>query len=106
MTEKELQKSVIKDFWNWVQEHKDDVAVQFCNEKECWLYIGFDRDTLDSFTENWQGECEEYGCPAKIQMNDICVDMKEILGGYGFTMRTVWDARPVGIEDELGSNFL
>jgi len=106
MTEKELQKSVINDFWNWVKAFKDNVSVLFCNEKECWLYIGFDRDTLDSFTENWQEVCEEYGCPATVQMNDICIDMEKILGGYGFTMQSVWNARPAGIEDKCGSNFL
>lgn len=106
MTDKELQKSVIDDFWGWIGKHKDDVCVQFYNEKECWLYLAHNREILDSFTHEFQVFCEEGGCPAAIMMNCICIELSEILGGYGFTMQEAWDMRPAGIENELGENIL
>ncbi|CAB1243662.1 conserved protein of unknown function [Ruminococcaceae bacterium BL-6] len=106
MTDKELEKSVIDDFWGWVQKYKDDVYVQFYSEKDCFFYVGFDKETLYSFTDHWQELCEEGGCPATIQTNGICFDLQDVIGGYGFTMQEAWDARPVGIENKLGSNIL
>lgn len=106
MTDKELQESVISDFWDWIKKHEDYVYVQFDSEKNCYLYVGFDRETLDSFTSEWQGLCEEGGCPASVQMNGICFELQDILGGYGFTMKEAWDSRPAGIEEEIGGHIL
>lgn len=105
MTDSELCRSVIEDFWNWVQKNKDDVAIEFHERKKLYLYVAFDREALNSFTSEYQAFCEEGGCPSEIQMNDICIDAEKILGGYGFTMQDVWNARPAGIENELGKNI-
>ena len=99
----EFERNIISDFWNWTEKNQQYVDVQFRDNDNFWLYIGFDEDTLNSFTDEWQGLCEEGGCKCKIMMTCLCFDMKTIMGGYGFTMTELWENRPKGIEDVLGS---
>ena len=101
----ELQMGEIESFWDWVKEHKDDVFVDFYDEEHFYLYLPFDYEILNAFTDQYQYFCEETGCPCKIGMTGICIRVKEIEGGYGFTMTDLWENRPDGIEDTLGKNL-
>lgn len=101
----EFQMGEIEAFWEWVLEHKDDVAVDFYDNEHFYLYLSFDPGMLNAFTEQYQWNCEERGCPCRIGMNGLSIPVKEIEGGYGFTMTDLWENRPEGIEDEIGENL-
>lgn len=101
----EFAKSQIQSFWNWISEHRDDVDIQYLGENKMLLYIPFDYDMLNEFTNRYQYDCEEGGCTCTIQTNGLCVDLKTLEGGYGFSMQDLWNGRPNGIEDLLGVNI-
>ena len=100
-----VAQSNIKDFWEWIAEHSDDVGVQFMDDDRFYLYIAFDHDILEEFTNRYQYHVEEGGCSCLIQTNGLCFDLRNLEGGYGFTMKELWDNRPKGIEDTLGGNL-
>lgn len=102
---RESQMGEIESFWAFVQEHKEDVFVDFYDEEHFYLYLPFDHGILNAFTDQYQYYCEETGCPCKIGMSGICIHVNEIEGGYGFTMANLWENRPDGIENGLGKNF-
>lgn len=102
MNKNESYKNESKIFWEWISAHKDYVVVEFNGEDKCFLYIGFDEDTLNDFTEMWQYRIEERGTNCKIMMNCLCFKLFNIEGGFGFTMQELWNDRPKGIEDILG----
>ena len=95
----------IHEFWGWINERKEDVGVQYLDENNFWLYMAFDHDMLNEFTDRYQYHCEEGGCQCLMQMNSLCFNVVDLEGGYGFTMKELWDNRPEGIEDILGANI-
>lgn len=101
----EFAKNQIQSFWDWILEYRDDVDIQYLGENRMLLYIPFDHDMLNEFANRYQYDCEEGGCACTIQTNGLCIDLKTIEGGYGFTMQDLWDNRPNGIEALLGANI-
>lgn len=102
MTKKEFASEEIKSFWTWISENKDYVGVQYNNNTQFWLYIGFDQATLNSFTNQYQHLLEEYGFDCTMTMTAITFDVTKMENGYGFTMDELWENRPTNIENTLG----
>lgn len=100
-----FQNDVIQSFWDWIEEHKEYVFVQYYDENNCFLFIAHEHEIIEEFTNRYQYDCEENGCDAKLQMNSICFDLRDIESGYGFSMKELWDNRPAGIEDSFGNWF-
>lgn len=101
----EFERNEIQIFWKWIEAHKDDVGIQYNSEKDFWLFLAQDHDILDKFTTDFQGFCEEGGLPCRLTLTCIVIDVAELEGGYGFTMKELWDNRPEGIENTLGANI-
>ena len=92
----EFEMDEINAFWKFVEEHSESVSVEFCNEDHFYCFVEFDEGTLDDFTSRYQFECEEGGVDCTMMMNYICFNVKDLEGGYGFTMQQLWDHRPAG----------
>lgn len=101
----EFEMREIEAFWDWVKEHKDDVDISFYDDEHFYLYLPFDAEMLNAFTDQYQWHCEESGCPCKIGMNGLSIPVNRLECGYGFTMTDLWENRPDGIEDTLGKNL-
>ena len=101
----EFQMKEIESFWDWIKENKENVDLQYIDENRFYLYLPFDCDMLNEFTNKFQYFCEEGGLPCEITTTDIVITVDDIEGGYGFTMTDLWENRPDGIENELGENL-
>lgn len=88
---------VINEFWEWCKDNQENIIVDLHGD-DLYLYLEFDRDVLNSFVDEFQGFVEECGLDCNLQMNGICIDVKNIMGGYGFTMKELWKNRPNDIE--------
>ena len=89
--------NVINEFWEWCKDNQENIIVDLHGD-DLYLYLEFDRDVLNSFVDEFQGFVEECGLDCILQMNGICIDVKNIMGGYGFTMKELWKNRPNDIE--------
>ena len=101
-----LDTDTMKDFWDWIAEHCDDVGVQYIDDTQTfYLYVAFGHDISNAFTERYQYQCEDGGCPCKMSMNGLCFNVSDLEGGCDFTMKDLWEARPAGIENTTGANI-
>ena len=89
--------NVINEFWEWCKDNQENIIVDLHGD-DLYLYLEFDRDVLNSFVDEFQGFVEESGLDCILQMNGICIDVKNVMGGYGFTMKELWKNRPNDIE--------
>ena len=101
----EFERNEIASFWEWISDHKEYVDVQYIDKDRFYLYVALEHDILEEFIDQYQGTCEEGGCKCLLQVNGLCFDIAALEGGYGFTMKELWDSRPDGIEDLLGGSL-
>lgn len=81
----------------WVDNHNGTYTCTECGEMHrdtLYLYLALEHDIINAFTDEFQGSVEEHGLDCMLQMNGICIDVENIMGGYGFTMNELWENRP------------
>lgn len=101
----EFEMREIEAFWDWIKKNKENIDLQYIDENRFYLYLPFDSDMLNEFTDQFQHFCEGGGLPCEITTTEIVITVDDIEGGYGFTMTDLWENRPNGIEDTLGKNL-
>lgn len=92
----EFQKDIIDDFWKWILEHQDnETVVEYDTENNLCIWVDF--CDLDDFTEQYVADSES-ALQSVLFNGHVCIEMNDILGGYGFTMEDVWSYRPSSLE--------
>lgn len=88
----DLQRDTINEFWKWVLEHKDsDTTVDHDGEGNLCIWIDF--EDLGDFTEQYVSDSENT-LQIALYNGYVCVEVSDILGGYGLNMDDVWVHRP------------
>lgn len=88
----DFQKDIINEFWKWVLEHQDNETI-VDHDTEGNLCIWVDFNDLDDFTERYVADVES-ALQTVLFNGHVCIEIQDILGGYGFTMDDVWAHRP------------
>jgi hypothetical protein len=69
-----------------------------CNAEYDWredsIYIWVDSDELRTFGEHFGIQDDRYLDCTLCSIDTICVDAENLMRGYGFTMKQLWDERP------------
>ena len=97
MTHDDFTKNIIAGFWDWCNDNKDYIIVEM-HRDTLYLYLALEHDIINAFTDEFQGSFEEHGLDCMLQINGICIDVENIMGGYGFTMNELWENRPNDLE--------
>lgn len=91
----ELQKSVIKDFWDMIVEHKDACMVQWFEEDESlMLYIKLEYEGMKLLNEISESLDVEDSIVMSLHLNDIMIDAYTFIDGYGITIEELWEEKP------------
>lgn len=92
----EFQKDIIDDFWKWILEHQgNETVVEYDTENNLCIWVDF--CDLDDFTEQYVADSES-ALQSVLFNGHACIEMNDILGGYGFTMEDVWSYRLNSLE--------
>ena len=89
-----LAEREIKSFWEWVADHKDYASVEKYADSEYYMFLEFDEDTLKDFTRQFLWLLDDGGVACNICLDYICIDVNDIMGGFGFTLDDLWERRP------------
>lgn len=97
----ELQRSIIKEFWDLVNENQDACMVQW-NQEHKWLMLYIEQNYDGMLLINKIAETldVEDSIVMSLHTNDIMIDASNFIEGYGIGIEELWNERPENLREE------
>ena len=97
----ELQKLIIKEFWDMVTDNQDACMVQWNEEdKSLMLYIELSHEGMFLLNKIAETLDIEDSIVMSLYTNNIMIDAFYFIEGYGISIEELWKERPRNLREE------